>query len=231
MRLLWSFLIVDPLIILSTICCATVTAFASPPTQSAVARFWGKSLLKIARVRVVLEGAEHLKPGIGYVFASNHLSYMDTPVLLGTLPSDFRFLAKEGLFQIPFLGTHLKRAGHIAVPREDPRAALKTLSHAAKTMERTSILVFPEGGRSRTGELQPFEEGAAYLAIKAQTPLVPVALVGTREILPMGSSKFTAGTVKLKIGEPISTEGKTIKDRTDLNNCVRERIVEMLRTR
>src|SRR5215472_9286918 len=144
MRLLWSFLIVDPLIILSTICCATVTAFASPPTQSAVARFWGKSLLKIARVRVITEGMEYLKPGIGYVFVSNHLSYMDTPVMLGTLPSDFRFLAKEGLFQIPFLGTHLKRAGHIAVPREDPRAALKTLSHAAKTMEKTSILVFPE---------------------------------------------------------------------------------------
>jgi 1-acyl-sn-glycerol-3-phosphate acyltransferase len=178
---------------------------------------------------VVTEGLEHLKPDTGYVFVSNHLSYMDTPVMLGTLPSDFRFLAKEGLFQIPFLGTHLKRAGHIAVPREDPRAALRTLSHAAKTMEKTSILVFPEGGRSRTGELQPFEEGAAYLAIKAQAPLVPIALIGTREVLPMGGAKFTAGTVKLKIGEPIITEGMTIKDRGDLNNCARERIVEMLR--
>ncbi len=97
-------------------------------------------------------------------------------------------------------------------------------------MEKVSILVFPEGGRSATGELQPFEEGAAYLAIKAQAPLVPLALIGTREVLPMGGGKFTAGTVKLKISEPIPTEGMTIKDRTDLNNAARDRIVQMLRT-
>src|ERR1700693_1397055 len=185
MALIWSLLIVDPLIVLSTIACGLVSVIASlfDSTGRAairVARVWSRSLLLFARVRVKGEGLKKIDLGASYVFCSNHLSYMDTPVVLSSIPAEFRFLAKEGLFQIPFLGTHLKQAGHIPVPREDPRRAVRTMTGAGRIMRegRGSLLIFPEGGRSRDGVLQTFKEGAAYIAIKAQAPLVPVALVG-----------------------------------------------------
>ena len=228
--LLWSFLIVDPLIILSTTFCATISALGSTATKSAMARLWGRSLVAFARVRLIAEGLDQLPPGTAVVFTPNHLSYMDTPALLSTIPVEFRFLAKEELFKIPFLGWHLTKAGHVAVPIDDPRRALKTLTHAAQTMQQNglSLLVFPEGGRSDTGVLQDFEEGAAYLAIKAQAPVVPVALIGTRRVLPMHGKKFTAGPVRVIFGAPISTTGMTIKDRAVLTETVRQRIVGML---
>src|SRR6202051_2952469 len=176
--LIWSLLIVDPLIILSTILCGSVSVIASlfDSTGRAairVARVWSHSLLLIARVRVKVEGLENIDPAASYVFCSNHLSYMDTPVVLSSIPAQFRFLAKEGLFQIPFLGTHLKQAGHIPVPRQDPRGGIKTMNCAAQAIRELSIsmLIFPEGGRS-DGKLRPFKDGGAYIAIKAQVPLL-----------------------------------------------------------
>lgn len=237
MALLWSLLIVDPLIVLSTILCGSVSVIASlfDSTGRAamrVARVWSRSLLLFARVRVRVEGLKKLDPGASYVFCSNHLSYMDTPVVLSSIPAEFRFLAKRGLFKIPLLGTHLAQAGHIPVPREDPRAAVKTLARAAEIVRRRSIsiLIFPEGGRSRDGALRPFKEGAAYIAIRAQAPLVPVAVIGTREILPMGSAVFHAGRVRLRIGHPIPTEGLTLRDRKALTAAAHERIADMLGT-
>ena len=141
------------------------------------------------------------------------------------------FLAKEGLFRIPFLGTHLKSAGHIAVPRGDPRAAVRTLARAAEVIRShgISLLIFAEGGRSHDGALQDFKDGAAYIAIKAQAPLVPIAVIGTREVLPMGSRTFHRGPVTLRVGEPIPTEGLTLRDRGTLTELARQRVVEMLR--
>lgn len=235
MAFLWSLIVVDPLIILSTILSGLVSIAVSVFDKNGsrmlgIARFWAGSLLRIARVRVRVEGAEHIDPNTTYVFAGNHLSYMDTPVLLRHIPGPFRFMAKKGLFQIPFLGTHLIQAGHIPVSLEDPRAALKTLSRAAQTIRdrRTSVLIFPEGGRSEDGVLQPFKEGAAYVAIKAGVPLVPVALVGTREVLAMGSATFHAGPVTLRFGQPIPVAGLTLRDREAMTEQAREQVVRML---
>jgi 1-acyl-sn-glycerol-3-phosphate acyltransferase len=235
MAFLWSLLIVDPLIVLSTIGCGSVSVLVSffgqaGRAQMKVARAWGRSLLLFAGVRVTVEGLDKIDPAAGYVFVSNHLSYMDTPVALSHIPAEFRFLAKRGLFQIPFLGTYLKQGGHIPVPREDPRAAIRALTQAAETIRThgISVLIFPEGGRSETGELQPFKEGAAYIAIKAGVPVVPVALIGTREVMAMGSATLRRGKVRLRIGDPIPTEGLTLKDRQTLIETARERIVEML---
>jgi 1-acyl-sn-glycerol-3-phosphate acyltransferase len=235
MAFLWSLIFVDPLIILSTILCGLVSIGVSAFDKNGsrmlgVGRFWARSLLRIARVRVTVEGAEHIDPNTIYVFAGNHLSYMDTPVLLTHISVPFRFMAKKGLFQIPFLGTHLIQAGHIPVSLEDPRAALKTLSRAAQTIRerRTSVLIFPEGGRSEDGLLQPFKEGAAYVAIKAGVPLVPIALVGTREVLAMGSATFHASPVVLRFGQPISVAGLTLRDREEVTEQAREQVVQML---
>src|ERR1700730_8890787 len=178
MALLWSLVVIDPLIILSTILCGCVSIFLTLFDKSGnsamrVGRLWARSLLRIAGVRVTIHGLEKIDLAQSYVICSNHLSYMDTPVVLSSIPAQFRFLAKKGLFQIPFLGTHLKQAGHIPVPRQDPRAAIKTLSRAADIIRErgTSVLLLPEVGRSRDGVLRDFKDGAAYIAIKAGAPV------------------------------------------------------------
>jgi len=235
MALFWSLVVVDPLIILSTFLCGCVSIVTSlfdskGNATLAVARAWARSLVRFAGVRVTVEGLEKIDRAGHYVFCANHLSYMDSPVVLTQIPVQFRFLAKRGLFQIPFLGTHLTQAGHIPVALDDPRGALKTMTQAAEILHKRaiSLLIFPEGGRSEDGRLQPFKEGAAYIAIKAQMPLVPIALIGTREILAMGSAVFRSGRVHLHIGDPIPTKGLVLKDRERLTDAARERIVEML---
>lgn len=235
MSLLWALLITDPLIIFATIILGAANLLVSffdhgGRRQIAIARLWARVLLRLAGVRVRVEGIERIPRGMVCVIASNHLSYMDTPVVLANIPLEFRFLAKHGLFQIPFLGFHLTRAGHVPVFRGNPRAALKTMSQAAETIQqrRISLLIFPEGGRSLDGALQEFNDGAAYVAIKARTPIVPVALIGTREVLPMGSSQPRRGNVILRVGEPIPTESLTLHSRSALTEQVRSRIAAML---
>jgi 1-acyl-sn-glycerol-3-phosphate acyltransferase len=155
---------------------------------------------------------------------------MDTPVVLAHVSVQFRFLAKRGLFQIPFLGQHLSRAGHIPVPRGDPRAAVKTLAKAAETIQekKISLLVFPEGGRSHDGVLRAFKDGGAYIGIRAGVPLVPIVLLGTREVLPYGSGTVRPGVVTLRILKPIVTENHVLKDRKALTDEVRELIAAEL---
>ncbi len=198
--------------------------------QNAVERAWAGALLAVSGVKVKVEGLEKITTDGSYVFVSNHLSYMDTPVALANIPVRFRFLAKRGLFQIPFLGWHLGRAGHIRVPREDARAAVKTMTLAAQLVrkEGVSLLIFPEGGRSRTGEMRDFKEGAAFIAIKAGVPLVPIALKGTREVLPFGSGMVRKGTVAMRIGDPISTAQASPHDRVRLTEELRHRIIALL---
>jgi 1-acyl-sn-glycerol-3-phosphate acyltransferase len=198
--------------------------------QIGVARAWARCLLWGSGVKVKVKGLEKIAPGGSYVFVSNHLSYMDTPVVLANIPVQFRFLAKSGLFQIPLLGTHLARAGHIPVPRDDARAAVKTMTTAAQAIRERgiSLLIFPEGGRSQTGELADFKEGAAYIAIRAGVPLVPVALKGTREILPFGSAHVRSGSVTMRIGDPVSTEQMQVRDRVRLSAELHDRIATLL---
>jgi 1-acyl-sn-glycerol-3-phosphate acyltransferase len=225
----------DPLVILATIVYGAASFIASffdatGRTQAAIAAAWARALLRICGVRVTVRGLEHIARDGVYVFAGNHASFIDTPVVLGRLPVQFRFLAKRGLFSIPFLGWHLKRAGHIPVFRENARARLKTLSMAADTVQqqRISLLVFPEGGRSMTGELQEFSDGAAYIAIKAGAPIVPLALKGTRDSLPMGSLVVRPAHVEMIVGEPIPTAGLTQRDRASLTARIREHVLAEL---
>jgi 1-acyl-sn-glycerol-3-phosphate acyltransferase len=232
--LLRSYLVTAPLIGLATIAFGVVSfviAFFDKrgSRQIAVAQVWARWLLWVSGVKVKVEGLEKISPTGNYVYVANHLSYMDTPVILASLP-EFRFLAKKGLFQIPFLGTHLKTAGHIPVPRGDARAAVKTMNAAAQTIRdrKISILIFPEGGRSPDGELASFQEGAALIAIRAGVPLVPMALIGTREVLPYGSGHIRGRAVTLRIGDPIATDQIQLKERGRITIELRERIASML---
>jgi 1-acyl-sn-glycerol-3-phosphate acyltransferase len=222
MSLLRSLFVSTPLIALSTIFMGTLSMLASlidgtGDTQHGIARLWAKSLLAFGFVQVRTEGLERLNPIDTYVFVSNHASYMDIPAILCELPFQFRFFAKKGLYKIPFLGTHLKRAGHLPVDRSNARNSLKSMTEGARIIaeRRTSVLLFPEGGRNPKG-LREFKEGAAYIAIKAGVPVVPMALVGMREVLPMGSIHIRSRRVELRIGDPISTEGMKPADREEL---------------
>jgi 1-acyl-sn-glycerol-3-phosphate acyltransferase len=179
-----------------------------------------------------VEGLENIDPGSTYVFVANHRSFMDIPVLLAYLPLQFRFLAKKGLFLIPFLGTHLRRAGHLPVVKDNPRASLKSMTDAARILREPgmSVMLFPEGGRSKDGELQDFIEGAAYIAVKAGVPVIPIAMTGTREVLPMGSLQIMSGIVEMRIGNPIPIANLTMKDRATLTQTMHDRIADLLRS-
>lgn len=198
-------------------------------TQHRIAQKWSRMLLVIGSVHCRVTGLEKLDPKRGYVLVANHASYMDTPVILSSIPLQFRFFAKQGLFSIPLLGGHLARAGHMPVIRDNPRASLKTMGEGARIVRErgVSLLLFPEGGRTPK-TMRPFREGAAYVAIKAGAPAVPIALLNTRAILPMGSAMVHGGDVEVLIGDPIETAGMTLHDRGKLNQMLQDRVAAMV---
>ncbi len=221
-------LITDPLIALATAFMGTLSLISSlfdstGRLQHRIACEWGMMLLRIAGVKLLVTGLERLSPDGTYVFASNHRSFMDIPAILPSIPVQFRFMAKKSLWKVPFIGYHLHRAGHIPVERTDARAAVRSMSEAARIIRerRVSVLVFPEGGRTR-GEMREFKDGAAYIAIKAGVPIVPITLTGTRDVLPMGALLVRPGRVTLRIGEPIPTAGMALNQRHELTSRIRE---------
>jgi 1-acyl-sn-glycerol-3-phosphate acyltransferase len=223
-----------PLIVLSTIVLGTITLIASlfdkhGDMQHRLAQLWAKVLLAVSFVRVRVEGVDKLDPKGSYVFVANHGSYMDIPAALAVLPQQFRFFAKKGLYKIPFLGSHLNRAGHLPVDKSNARNSLKSMTEGARVVAARgiSMLLFPEGGRTAEG-LRGFKEGAAYIAIKAGVPIVPVAIVGMRELLPMGSVHLRSGKVTVRVGDPIPTKGMTLGDRVELTARLHGAVAEML---
>jgi 1-acyl-sn-glycerol-3-phosphate acyltransferase len=234
MSLVRSLLFSTPLIIVCTIVMGTLSLVDSffdrtGKSQHQLARAWARMLLAVSFIWVRVEGVEKLDPGGAYVFVANHGSFMDIPALLASLPQQFRFFAKKGLFRIPFLGTHLRRAGHLPVDRSSPRASLKSMQEAARIISGrgVSVLNFPEGGRSAEG-LREFKEGPAYIAIKAGVPLVPVGIVGMRELLPMGSLHIRSGKVVLRVGEPIPTVGMDVSGRAELTQRLYREVSQLL---
>jgi 1-acyl-sn-glycerol-3-phosphate acyltransferase len=228
-----AYLLIDPLLIVTTVLLGLASLLASTfdkrgRTQHAIARLWARILLTISGARVQVEGLEKLKKDGAYVLVANHSSYMDTPAVL-LIPLQIRFFAKRGLFRIPLLGGHLRRAGHLPVMRENPRASLKSLTEGARLVRErgVSVVLFPEGGRSPEG-LREFKEGAAYLAIKAGVPVLPIGIVGMRQVLPMGSIHVRPHQVTVRIGDPISTEGMKLDARGELNQTLRRKVAELI---
>jgi 1-acyl-sn-glycerol-3-phosphate acyltransferase len=234
MQFLLSYLFIAPAVIGCTIAMGLFSLAASllgadENKLHNIAQTWSRILLKLSFIRTEVVGLEKLDTSRNYVLVANHASYMDTPVVVGNIPLQFRFFAKLGLFSIPLLGTHLGRSGHFPVDRGNPRASLKSMSDGAKAIaeRNVSVLVFPEGGRS-LDHLKEFKEGAAYIAIKAGVPAVPVALIGTREILRMHTSQVHPGLARIIIGDPIDTSQMTIKDRDQLTARLHAKIAEAL---
>ena len=196
--------------------------------QHAVARLWANVLLILSLSPVRLIGRKHLQPRKTAVYAANHLSYYDTPVLFAKLPFQFRILAKQSLWKAPFIGWYLKRSGQVPIDAKSGRSAIAGLLKGVKTLQSgLPLLLFPEGGRAEHGKMTPFQSGAAFMAIRAQVPLVPVAIIGTYELLPIHVYHLTPHPVKIVIGEPISTAGLDTKDAPALTQELFAAITEL----
>jgi 1-acyl-sn-glycerol-3-phosphate acyltransferase len=193
------------------------------------ARTWAKMVLKILGVHVHVTGMEKIDFRQAAVYAANHLSALDIPVLYAMLPVQFRILAKKELFNYPFLGWHLRRSGQIPVVIGDARASLRSLNRASESLRAgMPLVVFPEGGRSADGDLQQFMGGAFYAAIKAQAPVVPIVITGVRELLPMNSFHALPGKAEVVFCHPVLSEGMTPREMDKLSGMVRQVMQEAL---
>jgi 1-acyl-sn-glycerol-3-phosphate acyltransferase len=232
-----SYLIFVPLVYLYTGVMGTLSLLSSfvdsdGRIQHWFARTWSKMILMTLGIHVRLEGLEKVAFSKPAVYASNHLSAADIPVLYATLPIQFRILAKKELFTYPFLGWHLRRSGQIPVDQSDARASLRSLKRASETLRHgMPLVVFPEGGRSADGQLQPFMGGAFYAALKAQVPVVPVVLIGARNLLPMNSFHVLPGTIEMIFCDPVPTEGMAPRDMDELSARVRQVIADVYYSR
>ena len=226
-----SLLFTDSLICIYTVFWGTLSLVGSlldahGRWQHACARAWSWLILKTSGIRVSPEGLENVDPNRTTIYCANHPSAMDIPILLLTLPVQFRFLAKRPLFHVPFLGWHLQRSGHIPVDRERPREAIHSLDQAAKKIqEGRSVVLFPEGHRSRDGRLLPFKAGSFYLAIRAGVPVVPITLNGTRYVLKPDTPHVRPGQTEVIAHPPIETTGLTLDDVDALSEQVRKQIL------
>lgn len=196
--------------------------------QHGFARLWSKCILGTIGVRVSVEGLDKIDLSRPHVYVVNHLSALDIPVLYVYLPFQFRILAKRELFRYPFMGWHLRRSGQIPVDLDNPKKSIRSLHRAVDAVKSgMALVIFPEGGRSESGQLQPFMGGAFFTAIKAQVDVVPMAMLGTYEMLKMNTWHIMPRPVRLLIGDPISTTGLSIRDTERLTEQAREVIARL----
>ncbi len=213
-----SIFILDPLIWLYTVVLGTLSLLSSlfdrgGRVQHGFARLWSWLILKTTLSPTRVIGLERLDRSRPYVFAVNHVSALDSPMLYVYLRGQFRIIAKKELFRYPFLGWHLRRSGQLPIDRENALASMRSLNRAVESLRRgMPLVVFPEGGRSATGQIQPFQSGAFYIAIKAKVEVVPMALAGTYEVLPMETFHIRPGPMQLVVGDPIPTGEYGLRD-------------------
>jgi 1-acyl-sn-glycerol-3-phosphate acyltransferase len=222
-----------PLMTVATVVCGSLSLLVSVAdkngrTQHRIARFWARTVVFFTGCSLNVRGIENLRKHPVAVYAANHTSYMDTPVVFAGLPFQFRILAKKELWPIAFIGWYLDRSGQIPIDTRNPRATLSSLGVGVKALRSgMPLFVFPEGGRTPTGRLQNFLSGAAYLAIRAQVPLVPIALSGVYDLLPIHTRHLYPGELILTAGEAIDTTGMTIRQTDELTEKLRTAIQEL----
>lgn len=188
-----------------------------------IARVWAKSILLISGVQVTVNGTENIDPEKSYIYMSNHQSNYDIPVLLGYLKVQFRWLAKSELFKIPIFGPAMRKAGYISIDRSDRRSAFLSLKKAAAEIRKgVSVMIFPEGTRSRDGNISDFKKGGFVLAIDSTAPIVPVVIHGTWPIMARTGWLIRPGKVRVEILKPIETKTYSRKNKDLLLNRVRQ---------
>ena len=228
-----SYLFLAPLFAVATTAFGSVALLSSlfdttGRWQHRIARSWASVVLLISLSPVQLIGTENLPGEQAAVYAANHLSYMDTPVVFSKLPFQFRILARHDLFRIPFIGWYLQRSGQIPVDTTHARSSVSSLNRGVQALKQgMPLVIFPEGGRSPDGRLHEFLSGVAFMAIRARVPVVPLALAGTYELLPMHTYHLRPRPLYLIIGKPISTAEYTPKTAEALMQRIHEAIACM----
>lgn len=194
-----------------------------------IVKYWSKGVLLLSGIKLNITGYENIDPKKAYVFVSNHSSLYDIPTLQATTPFRVRIVFKKELAKIPFFGWQLVLGPYIIIDRENREKAMKSIQNAKKAMleKKESVLIFAEGTRSKTGEVQPFKRGAFYLAARVQHPIVPVSISGANKIMPKGKFKLTPGTISVHFDKPIEIQGDmNKKEEVALMNRVRDIIIE-----
>ena len=225
-----SYFIFDPLIWLITVVLGIVSIPVSLLGEKGrilhgFARFWSLLIMKIICSPTKVTGLDRIDTSKPLVYAVNHASALDIPVLYVYLPFQFRIAFKKELLAYPIVGWHLRRSGQICVDQQNPAASIGSIRSALKSLKSgMPLVIFPEGGRTPDGQVKPFLPGAFFLAIKAQVDIVPVALVGTYELLPMNTYHIKSRPLEMRVGEPISTAGYTLRNMEELSGRVHDAV-------
>lgn len=230
--IIYQYLIAFPLIIVVTLFTAIFTILCFPwkngKAPRAVQVFWSRSVLWFLLIPIKVTGQENVDPKQSYVFVANHQSFLDVFAVYGWLPNNFKWLMKKEIRKVPFVGTACAVAGHIFVDRSNPRAALQSMDHIKKELvDGISTVIFPEGTRTKTGEMGRFKQGAFKIAMDMGLPVVPLSLGGFFKAMPSGQAFANPRSrVSLHIGKPID-----ISQFNDINEAmaaVREKVAEGL---
>lgn len=228
-----SYFIFDPLIWLITVVLGIISIPVSLFGEQGrilhgFARFWSLLIMKIICSPTTVTGLEKIDTSKPYVYAVNHASALDIPVLYVYLPFQFRIAFKKELLSYPIVGWHLRRSGQICVDQQNPAASIGSIRSALKSLKSgMPLVIFPEGGRTPDGEVKPFLPGAFFLAIKGQVEIVPVALVGTYELLPMNTYHIRCRPLEMRVGKPISTKGYTLRNMEKLSAEVHRAVKDL----
>ena len=228
-----SYFLLDPLIFLLT----GVFGFGSIPfclfgdKEKILHRFaqaWARLVMKASLCPLHVIGLDKIDTSKTYVYAVNHASALDIPILYAYLPFHFRILFKSELLSYPIVGWHLKRSGQVCINQQEPSRSVGQIKSALKGLKAgIPLVIFPEGGRTPDGEIKPFMPGAFFLAIRSQVDIVPVALVDTFDLLPMNTYHIKCQPLEMRVGEPISTAGLSLRDMDALSGKVQQALEDL----
>jgi 1-acyl-sn-glycerol-3-phosphate acyltransferase len=230
-----SYFILAPLIWVYTVVLGTISLTLSfldrdGGLQHKFARLWSKLVMKTILSPVKVTGSTDFDNSKPKVYAVTHASALDIPILYVYLPFQFRIVFKSELLAYPFVGWHLKRSGQVCINQQNPAASIGAVKSALRSLRKgMPLVIFPEGGRTPNGQLQPFLPGAFFLAIKAEADIVPIALVDTFDLLPMNTYHIKCQSLEVRVGDPISTAGLTVRD-TDAVSAKVKSAIESLQS-
>jgi 1-acyl-sn-glycerol-3-phosphate acyltransferase len=194
-------------------------------------RVWAPGVLAVVGARLAVDDPDQLDFDTAHLFIANHASQLDIPVAFAALPVPLRFLAKKELRRLPLVGQYIAAMGMVFIDRHDSESARESIDHLSRVLGGgASVLAFPEGTRSRTGEVRPFKTGVFVAAIKSGVSIVPMSISGTAAILPAGGVRVRPGEVQVRIGRPLTTLGLDLSDRRALADAVRDRLIELAAT-
>ena len=228
-----SYFFYDPLIWLYTVVFGIISIpFGFFDTDGSIlhafARNWSKLIMKTIFSPVRITGLEKIDTSRTYVYAVNHASALDIPVLYASLPFQFRIVHKKELLSYPVIGWHLKRSGQVCVDQQNPSHSVGQIKSAVRTLKKgMPLVIFPEGGRTADGHIQPFLAGAFFMAIKANVDIVPIALVGTYELLPMDTFDIRSRPLEMRVGDPIATSGLSLRNLEILSARVQQAVQDL----